>query len=355
MSTPALRRPALHLLTGAALICCLLVPALALPPVGAEEAEPPPAMQELKLFPGDPPSEVDYPMAIARNGINGNLWFTSWGNSRIGRVNVQTGEIDTFTDPGVNFPTGIVYASGYMWFLNQGGGKIGRVSLPSGEITMFAAPAGTFENAVSMTVGADGRLWFSTWRGEIGRFDTYTHEFRSFDSGVVGVTQIVRGGGELWFIGRDPGEPPEGPGIIGRLSTSGEVLAHYQHDGVAYLSSIARGPDGRMWVGASSPVGGGAYRAVVVRLDPLTGETHSKYLFTAPMAIGALTHGADGSIWFVRRGSVGRFDMDLNMTLVGGGVRIRGSARSMAASGDGRTLWFPNGVDNTIGRIEVLP
>ena len=63
-------------------------------------------------------------------GPDGNLWFTSMNNFRIGRI-TTAGAITTFTDPAGNvaLPRGISSGPGTdVWFASTNSDRIGRIA-----------------------------------------------------------------------------------------------------------------------------------------------------------------------------------------------------------------------------------
>jgi streptogramin lyase len=63
-------------------------------------------------------------------GPDGNLWFTSMNNARVGRI-TTSGAITTFGDPAgnVDLPRGITSGPGTdMWFASSNSDRIGRIA-----------------------------------------------------------------------------------------------------------------------------------------------------------------------------------------------------------------------------------
>lgn len=77
-------------------------------------------------------------------GPDGNLWFTASSGPPyvVGRI-TTAGVMTDFTDPGVNIALGIsVGPDGAMWFTSFGNDRIGRIDVTTGQITTFTDPEG---------------------------------------------------------------------------------------------------------------------------------------------------------------------------------------------------------------------
>jgi len=108
-------------------------------------------------------------------GPDGNVWFTTLGSDRIGRI-TPTGTITTFVDPGgagsTSDPVGIVAGpDGNIWYTNAVNHRIGRLDPAAGNnaaiatsITTFADPSGTSSTngPLGITAGPDGNLWYTS-------------------------------------------------------------------------------------------------------------------------------------------------------------------------------------------------
>lgn len=92
-------------------------------------------------------------------GHEGDAWFTEFFASKIGRITL-TGKMTSFQLPERSLPQSIaVDSAGSIWFSEGGTNRIGRIT-PAGKITEFKLPEGTRQPR-ALTVGADGRIWFT--------------------------------------------------------------------------------------------------------------------------------------------------------------------------------------------------
>ena len=65
----------------------------------------------------------------------------------------------SYSDPTVNHPESITLGpDGNLWFTSDVNNRIGRIT-PAGAITTYVDPAGDVENPDSIVTGPDGALW----------------------------------------------------------------------------------------------------------------------------------------------------------------------------------------------------
>jgi streptogramin lyase len=244
------------------------------------------------------------PSGIAK-GPDGNLWFTEYDGNLIGRISPD-GIITEFPPLkiGNSQPVGIVAGpDGNLWFTEQGSNKIGRIS-PSGTITEFPLPRGSLPNGssgpVGIAVGSDGNLWFTEHDdSKIGRISP---------SGTVtvfpapGNPRGIAAGpdGNLWFT-EDFGSQ------IGRITPSGTVtefsLPSTSSGNAAWIAvGIAAGPDGNLWFTEVLYQQGAVISSKVGRISP--GGTVTEFsLPTASSNPQGIAAGPDGNLWFTENGS----------------------------------------------------
>lgn len=116
------------------------------------------AMTDYRIPPAEPFSTLPSSLAI---GPDGNVWVTaSLGDAaRIVRFRTSTNGFTTFTNNGMRYPNGIAaMADGNLWFTSTQNKRIGRIT-PAGAITMYPS----FSNAYTPSAivrGPDGNGWF---------------------------------------------------------------------------------------------------------------------------------------------------------------------------------------------------
>ena len=85
--------------------------------------------------------------------------------------------ITTFADPGGTASTSGPFrittgTDGNLWYTSSANDRIGRIT-PAGVITTFADPAGSSstDNPYDITTGPDGNIWYTTGGNRIGRLE----------------------------------------------------------------------------------------------------------------------------------------------------------------------------------------
>jgi len=272
-------------------------------------------------------------------GPDGNLWFTEFNTSKIGRM-TPGGVIAEFPIPSGGHPFGITRGSdGNLWFTE--GNHIGRITT-SGVVTEFFLPAGGSSSAWIIT-GPDGNLWFpEEIGGQIGRITT---------SGTVTEFPILSGGthtgiaagsdGNLWFTDNQSNK-------IGRITTTG-VITEFPiptSNGGPYC--ITAGPDNNLWFteNLASKIG---------RITPSGAVTE----FTLPAGGGAPTGivaGPDGNLWFIdwTANKLGKITTAGVITEFPIPTSNSGPQGGMAIGPDGN-LWFTEIYANNIAKVSVAP
>src|SRR5690348_16656595 len=175
----------------------------------------------------DVPTAHAGPLNIAA-GADGNLWFSEWSKSVIGRI-TPDGVITEFRLPPASDcplspadltagPDGNLWftTSTCVWYENgqrQGIPRIGRITT-AGVVTTFPVPA----PPQGIAVGPDRALWFGERTApKIGRITTAgaVTEFATNMDGTVG-SMAVGSDGALWFTQMENDR-------IGRITTDGSV------------------------------------------------------------------------------------------------------------------------------------
>lgn len=287
---------------------------------------------EITTF-ADPDGQVDSPGGITA-GPDDNLWFTSTANDRIGRISTA-GSITTFADPAglVDQPEGITSGpDGNLWFTSPGNRRVGRIN-PTGEIETFAG-AGTVDHLnypLAITTGPDGNLWVADAGSHRLVRVTPLGEIFSFPVPSTGPLSVVAGpDGSLWFTYGSAFSTR-----VGRMSISGEVEFFIDpSNGTPNTFDIAAGADGNLWFTD-------AYMGRVGRVTPdgeITMFTDSLGEFQPLEGQGRLnrpagiTSGPDGHVWFVLEGSdaIGRLDLGAPLS---GTVTAEGAQTAMLRDG----------------------
>ncbi|HMQ24729.1 MAG TPA: hypothetical protein PKA98_01975, partial [Acidimicrobiales bacterium] len=305
----------------------------------------------------DPAGMIYGPNGIAA-GPDGNIWFTSRTNHRIGRITPQ-GQITTWGHPDISLPHEIVAGpDGNMWFTSSGNSRIGRIT-PQGDITMFA-PSGPnqWSQPWGITVGPDSNLWFTT-RGirTLVRLTT-NGDMTVFPVPSLAVFQgvatpnLITGGPDaaLWVNG-------DGNALL-RMTTVGDFSGRL----ASSPKDLEFDPSGRLWMPSSDLNG----RVKVERLTPPLPGTLSTF---EDADVHAAAHriilGPDQRMWFTVPSLREFWRMDLNgqvvsrfeapAQMVPSGAIGGGGIRNLTVGPDGN-IWFvaTNSTNvNLIGRLQV--
>ena len=151
-------------------------------------------------------------------GSDGNLWFTDYGASAIGKI-TPSGVITEFSSglPASSGPVEITTGQdGNLWFTDYGANAIGKITL-SGAITEFSSALSASSGPWGITTGTDENIWFTECLGNaIGKI-TPSGVITEITSGIPADSApwgITAGpDGNLWFteyLGN----------VIGRLTNS---------------------------------------------------------------------------------------------------------------------------------------
>jgi streptogramin lyase len=273
-------------------------------------------------------------------GPDGNLWFTEFNSSKIGRITPQ-GVVTEFSLAANSGPKGIAAGpDGNLWFTENFSGKIGRIT-PAGLVTEFSQGIGGAPFRIA--AGADGNLWFTeNTGGKIGRI-TVAGVVTEFSLGITANSQpsdIAAGpDGNLWFT-----EIANG-GRIGRITPAGVVTEFSQ--GItanSQPSGIAAAPDGNLWFteNVSNKVG---------RITPAGVVTEFSQGITAVSGPFGIVAGPDGNLWFTELnvGQIGRITPAGVVTEFFQGIAANSHPSSIAAGPDG-AVWFTL-LPSAIGRF----
>jgi streptogramin lyase len=270
-------------------------------------------------LPGLPPRNSANPAAITA-GPDGNLWFTDQSAQAVGRI-TPAGAITEYPAPVAvgTFPTAshqiTAGPDGNLWFTEYRSSfqhtgfpnlisesKIAKIT-PAGVITEFPLPDPA-SAPLGITVGPDGRLWFTESRAnKIGSITTdgTIQEFTipkidtDFTTRLTAIDITAGPDGNLWYT--------ELNDKVGRIAPNGASLGELKLSRVP--AGITTGPDGNVWVAETNAIfSGGSYLAIflnsasVARITPAGAVTEFPLLVGTGAALDAITAGPDGNLWF---------------------------------------------------------
>lgn len=227
-------------------------------------------------------------------GPDGNLWYTSFNNGKIGRV-TPTGTVTEFEASGQpnGGPVGITAGpDGNLWYTLKNVGRIGRMT-PSGVLTEYPASTAVVSGPEGITAGPDGNVWFTQrLSGRIGRIspDGVLAEFPITSSAVSQPVGITAGpDGNLWFV-------EYGANRIGRITPTGTITEYDVPTPNSGPFAIVTGPDGNLWFTERNANQIGRITWTGKRVDEFPLATPN----AQPVGIAA---GPDGNVWFTERNS----------------------------------------------------
>jgi len=294
----------------------------------------------------DPANNIFGPNEITA-GPDGNLWFTSNINNRIGKI-TPTGTITTYTDPAnnINGPIGITAGpDGNLWFTSNGNNRIGKIT-PTGTITTYTDPLNNISLPTGITAGSDGNLWFTSYGnnriGKItptGTITTYTDPLNNI-SAPVGIT--AGSDGNLWFTSNINNR-------IGKITPTGTITTYTDPaNNINSPGGITTGTDGNLWftsggnnrIGEITPTG-----IITTYTDPLNNVS---------LPVG-ITTGPDGNLWFtnLNNNRIGKITPTGTITTYTDPANNINGPNWITAGPDGN-LWFTNFNNNRIGKIAPL-
>jgi len=277
---------------------------------------------------------------------DGNLWFTEFQTSRIGRINPTTHVISEFSTgiTGVVNPQGIALGSdGNLWFTESIVTRIGRIDPATQVITEFST--GISADPSFIAAGADGNLWFTEIGGNrIGQITPagVVTEFQTGLTGFTGPLGITAGpDGNLWFTESLTGR-------IGQITTTG-VITEFS-TGITAGSdpfAITAGPDGNLWFTEQTA-------NQIGRIDPTTHVITEFSAGISPSAgLDGITAGPDGNLWFTEF-STNKIGRITTAGVVTEYSVTGGSSPTIITSGPDGALWFTEHDGNRIGRITTV-
>lgn len=316
----------------------------------------------------DPSGLVQAPTGII-GAPDGDVWFTSIGNHRIGRVRVATGSVETFADPAdaVRLPANIIPAAdGRLWFTCLGAGLLASVD-PSA-----ADPASSIEHhphpdldkPVAIKSGPDGRLWVSLRGGDgaIASLDPTASDpmttLRVYRSPTIAGPSALfaHPAGTVWWVNADTAS-------IGRLDPAagdtGAISALERESLPGTPRAWAVDGDDWLWVSLREPVG-------LLGFDPTAADPTGSFRHATDERLvspDGIWFGPDGALWIADTDAnqIARFDPAATATgaATGDAWSFHGAPPLVQGPFDIKDavgsdlLWFTNKGGNTIGSVDT--
>ena len=178
-------------------------------------------------------------------GADGNLWFTEYNGTHIGKFDVTTKlatEYGPLQSPATTIAAG---PDGNLWFSERSSdgstSVLGRITT-AGVITEYKTTP-VIGSVVALAAGADGKVWFvkdGNGGPAVGKIDPATGAFTTFMTGLNGAFTLfggiaLGGDGNVWFTSYYDG-------LIGRVTPAGVISEFTGVAPNAQLNAIAAGP-----------------------------------------------------------------------------------------------------------------
>ena len=308
-------------------------------------------------------------LIMAPTGIigtpDGDMWFTSIGNSRIGRIHPSDGAIETFADPADNItlPANIFPApDGSVWFTCLGSNRLGSIdptaTNPAQTITTITHAA--FDKPVALKAAPDGRLWCSLRGGNaLASVDPLAADPASsvtvVDHPAIAAPAaiFIDPSGGLWWVNG-------GNDTIGYLDTASAAPADTVRvinppNGLSSLRGWSLDDEGALWLTTQSP-------AALIRIDLNAREPEGALHHATDPRLrtpDGIWLGADRALWFADTDAHAIVRFDPAASAGGDAFTMFGQPPLVQAPFDikatidpsDRRLWFTDKGANKIGSI----
>ncbi|MBO0750598.1 MAG: carboxypeptidase regulatory-like domain-containing protein [Bradyrhizobiaceae bacterium] len=143
------------------------------------------------------------------SGVDGKVWSQNNGFAALHRLDLKTGEIETIAPFAASAKAGenhniydiIPDAANNVYFTDFAQQHLGRVDAKTGQLTLFELPTKASAPRRGMIDGK-GRIWFGLYRGnKIDMFDTKTETFKEWEMPTAWASPYdvtVDRNGEVW-------------------------------------------------------------------------------------------------------------------------------------------------------------
>jgi virginiamycin B lyase len=223
---------------------------------------------------------------------HGQVWVGEMHANRLGRLNVQTGVVNSWEPPGGRYGimTTTVDAQGNIWFAELYANYLGRFDPQQQTFHLF--PLGTWQGSPlgprDLHVDGKGMLWFTAMEAAaLGRLDPSTGTIRLWPLPSSPSTLTLTPSGRVWF---------GAAGAVGSLDPAmGQITLYRLPNQQAQVFSMALDTSGRLWFTEVLP-------GKLGMLDPVTDtmtELAVPTLWGDPPALYQLVVDHQGNIWCV--------------------------------------------------------
>jgi virginiamycin B lyase len=290
-----------------------------------------------------------HPAGITQ-AADGNLWFTEFQGSALGRI-TPSGTVTDFPLPSAGRkPDSITSGpNGLLYFTEAATSEIGRINPLAGSdaaiqdsLTESAVvPAGAGAAPFGITAGPDGNLWFAELlASNIAHITPDLATIKEIPTPTADAHPDAIATGPdraLWFTEALTDK-------IGRITTGGTVTNEFSlPQAGSDPEGITAGPDGNLWFTERG-------KDQVGQISP-SGALHEFPLTSLRQPVG-ITPGPDGNLWFAEIGAdqIGRISPAGALTEYGTGITQGGGPLQITDGPDGN-LWFTEEPGDRIGRL----
>jgi streptogramin lyase len=280
------------------------------------------------------------PQYIGQNK-NGSIWYTD-NNNTVAMITTSCVLTPTTIPTGNANPQGITGGEdGNMWFTEYNSSKIGKIT-PAGAISEFGTLFGSDQPQMLADRG-DGTVWYAGYGGNhVG----YVNEF----NGIAGETTLPTGGSGPW----DVAEGPDGYlYVTENLNDDMAYLATLFQSPIPQTAvtsgseseSIVLGPDGNMWMTQFG----------LNRIGRMTvpGHVFTSYPTYSSSSVPVdITVGADGTLYYTESGidRIGRINTSGSPVGEYKTLSSNTGLKGIVGSTDG-SIWFCESNTSKVGRL----
>lgn len=302
-----------------------------------------------------------------------NVWFTEFSGNRIGKMNlglptalyavdkstntvyeiVETGGAPATGFTEFTIPTSFADAigitagpDGNLWFAEEGGNKIASMT-PTGTFTEYTLTTAN-STPFNITSGPDGNIWFTeNANSKIGVITPGSSTITEYTaSGVKGEGGITAGpDGNVWFTASCGISALDAGNCVGNITPGGTMTTSNLSNSTAAAQGIVAGPDGNLWFTEESANNIG-------KITP--GGAITEYpVPTSNAGPYAITAGPDGNLWFTEAnvGKIGRITPTGTFTEFATSASFT-NPQGITVGPDGN-IWFGELSGNSIGVVQI--
>lgn len=165
---------------------------------------------------------------------DGQVWYGGYDSALLGRINLGTSTVTTWTLPGAVHPWGLaIEPNGALWIAEHDVARFYRYSPGSNQFCTYALPNDS--KGVGL-LAADNAIWFMDYINDgIVRIDSASNQMKTWPilskDNANAQSLVYDGAGNLWW-------GDNGMGALARLEISTNRISLYTSDGVSSPSYI---------------------------------------------------------------------------------------------------------------------